>query len=58
MDRREVQVAQVVPAEKRLIGYVNERMLSVLASGMVACTHISPTKTQFQQVAIYVEADK
>lgn len=37
------------------VGYANERMLSILDQGMVACTHLSPTKTQFQQVVLYAE---
>lgn len=45
-----------VEAERKPIGYMNERAVSILAQGSVMCTHVSPTKTQFQQVAIYVEA--
>lgn len=43
-------------AEKQPIGYMNERMLSILASGMTACTTVSHKKTEYAQVAIYTEA--
>lgn len=42
--------------EAEPIGYMNERAVSILEQGSVMCTHVSPTKTEFQQVAIYREA--
>jgi hypothetical protein len=42
-------------AERKPIGYMNERAVSILAQGSVMCTHVSPTKTEFQQIAIYKE---
>lgn len=39
--------------ERKPIGYMNERAVSILAQGSVMCTHVSPTKTEFQQIAIY-----
>ena len=41
--------------ERKPIGYMNERAVSILAQGSVMCTHVSPVKTEFQQIAIYKE---
>ena len=41
-----------------VVGYINERMLSILRSGMTPCTTISPVKTEYAQIAIYIEDGK
>lgn len=54
----QARAAQQVQADAGAvaIGYINERTAKILAEGSVTCTHISPTKTEFQQVAIFAEA--
>lgn len=41
--------------ERQPVGYINERTLSIIKSGSVCCTHISPKQTEFQQIALYAE---
>ncbi len=40
---------------KRAFGFVNARAVSTVSAGMVACSHIHPTKTEFASVPVFVE---